>query len=84
VTDDGGSSTHHFADSRRVLQRVPNINERPPLFVLLLLDDSELRVQVVDVVSKVLDGLETFAEIPAERNLNCISIEQKTLQRRNA
>ena len=56
-------AAHHFAESGRVLERVPDVDERPPLVVQVLLQPPQLRAQVIYEVAKVLDSLEALAEV---------------------
>ncbi len=63
----GNSRTHHFANPGRVLQRAPDVCQRPPLVVQVLLDAAELGGEALDKVAKVFDRLQALAEVPGFR-----------------
>ena len=63
-----GSGTHHFVEARRVLERVGNIDELPPLLLLIGGDVYQLRAQVLHVAAKVLHHSEALAEVPETKD----------------
>ena len=62
-TDEEGG-THHFVESRRVLERVRDLDELSPLLLLIRGDEAQLGAEVLHVAAEVLHHLEALAEVP--------------------
>ena len=61
------TKTNHFVEPRRVLERVPDVNQVLPFLLLLGSDEGEAVHQVLDVGPEVFDGLQPVGEIPIKK-----------------
>ncbi len=60
--------THHFAESRRIFERVFDVNERSSFVVVFALDRRQFGAEIFDVRAQTFDRLQSVAKISIRKS----------------